>query len=145
MAALTRDPVPRGTETVLLVEPEPESRTLGAFMLSRLGYTVLEARNATEAFSVYENCGCRVDLLVAEVRMPRVSGQELVQALTARDSDLRVLYLADTDFARRLRRTAHRGQAILERPFTRATLAQGVRQALGAAVRPRVLTAGTPF
>jgi CheY-like chemotaxis protein len=42
--------VPRGSETILLVEPDPETRKLAAFMLSKQGYTVLEARNAAEAF-----------------------------------------------------------------------------------------------
>ena len=48
------DDVPRGSETILLVEPDPETRKLAAFMLCKQGYTVLEARNAAEAFQHYQ-------------------------------------------------------------------------------------------
>ena len=41
--------IPRGSETILLVEPDPETRALAAFMLSRLGYPLLEARTAVDA------------------------------------------------------------------------------------------------
>jgi CheY-like chemotaxis protein len=131
----------------LLVEPDPESRTLGAFMLGRLGYTVLEARNASEAQRIYDECGCPVHLLLTEIRMPRVDGYELAKSLAARDPAMRILFLADTDHARRERGPSLRikkRQPILERPFTLGVLADRVRRALGSAVRAKVLTAGSP-
>jgi two-component system, cell cycle sensor histidine kinase and response regulator CckA len=143
MAAVLTDPAPRGTETILLVQPEPESRTLAAFMLARLGYTVLEAHNAAEALTIYDEHDGGVDLL-AEMRMPRVNGQELAQSLEARDASLRVLFMADPDHERL---TAKKRQPFLPRPFTRRILAERVREALDYPVRrPRVMTAGTtPF
>jgi DNA-binding NtrC family response regulator len=144
MAAAMSDPAPRGTETILLVQPDAESRTLAAFMLSRLGYTVLEAHNAMEALKIHDERGGGVDLLLAELRMPRVNGQELAQVLEARDGALRVLFMADTDYARLARRIAAQKHLVfLPRPFTMHVLAEGVRDALDRPVRrSKVMAAG---
>jgi two-component system, cell cycle sensor histidine kinase and response regulator CckA len=144
MAAAPNDPAPRGTETILLVQPEPESRTLAAFMLARLGYTVLEAHNAMEALKIHDERGGGVDLLLAELRMPRVSGQELAQVLEARAGTLRVLFMADADYARLARRiVAQKHLPFLTRPFTMRVLAEQVRNALDhPARRPKVMAAG---
>lgn len=137
MAAAPSDAAPRGTETVLLVHPDAEARTLTAFMLGRLGYTVHEAHHGGEALRMFEECGGAVDLLLAEMRMPRMSGQELAQALTASNPGLRVLFLADS---------ARRARGILARPFTSRILADRVRQILDRpAARPKTMTAGHPF
>ncbi len=131
MAAVNTPPLPHGTETVLLVEPDPESRTLAAFMLSRLGYRVEEARNAMEAVKVYDERGGGVDLLMTEVRMPRVNGEELAQSLSARDGAMRVLFIGDPDYHRLARRiAAQKLVPFLPRPFTMRTLADRVRDAL---------------
>jgi two-component system cell cycle sensor histidine kinase/response regulator CckA len=146
MAAVMSDPTPRGTETILLVQPEPETRTLAAFMLGRLGYTVLEAHNAMEALKIHDERGGGVDLLVAELRMPRVGGQELAEVLEARDATLRVLFMADADYARLARRIAAlKNLPLLPRPFTMRVLADGVREALDRpARRPKAMAAGNP-
>jgi len=137
------DPAPQGTETILLVQPDPESRTLAAFMLTRLGYTVLEAHNAMEALKIHDERGGGVDLLLAELRMPRVSGQELAEVLEARASKLRVLFMTDADYARLARRIASQKHvSFLPRPFTRRVLAEGVRSALDQPVRPKAMAAG---
>jgi two-component system cell cycle sensor histidine kinase/response regulator CckA len=147
MAAAMSDPAPRGTETILLVQPDPESRTLAVFMLARLGYTVLEAHNAMEALKIHDERGGGVDLLLAELRMPRVGGQELAEVLEARAVTLRVLFMADADYARLARRMAAlKNLPLLPRPFTMRVLADCVRDALDRpARRPKVMAAGNPF
>jgi DNA-binding NtrC family response regulator len=127
----TAEETPRGTETVLLVEPDAEIRTLGAFMLSRLGYSVLEAHNAMEALELYDERGGGVHLLMAEALMPRVNGHELARQLEARDPSLRTLFLADEDYERLARRAAaEKNVHFLVRPFTMQVLATRVRKAL---------------
>jgi DNA-binding response OmpR family regulator len=135
---------PRGTETILLVEPEPETRKLAAFMLSKVGYTVLEARNAGEACRTFEEFDGPVDLLLTEAPMSKINGHELAQMLCARAPSLRVLYLSDPDYVRLARRAAaEKGLAFLHRPFTMRLLAGKVRQVLDAPMGKR-LTAGGP-
>jgi two-component system, cell cycle sensor histidine kinase and response regulator CckA len=134
--------VPRGSETILLVEPDPETRKLAAFMLAKQGYTVLEARNAAEAFQHYQERGWEVDLLLTEL-MSEVNGQELARVLEAKDPKLGVVYISDTDNRRLTRRIAARTKAVfLRRPFTMRLLADKVRQVLDTQQRRRVVAAG---
>jgi CheY-like chemotaxis protein len=121
---------PRGTESVLLVEPDPETRVLAAFMLRRLGYRVTEARNGADAIGMLDEAD-DFDLLLVEAVMPRLNGQGVAAQLRARRPNLRVLLLADPAYARLARRPAARnGFGMLSRPFTMASLAAGVREAL---------------
>src|SRR5215469_11636229 len=106
MAITASSTVPRGDETILMVEPDPETRALAVFMLSRLGYRVLEARNAVEAVKLYSAQTERVDLLFTETLMSKVNGHELAQILTRETPQLRVLYLSDTGYERLTRKVA---------------------------------------
>src|SRR5689334_15448313 len=74
--------LPSGHETMLQVEPEPETRKLAAFMLTKQGYQVIEARNAAEAWRILDESAAPVDMLLTGARMIRVSGHELSQTLT---------------------------------------------------------------
>jgi two-component system, cell cycle sensor histidine kinase and response regulator CckA len=122
---------PRGTETILMVQPDPETRALAVFMLSRLGYRVLEARNAMEAVKVYAEWPEEIDLLFTETLMSRVNGHELAQMLTRDHPELRVLFLADVGYQRLTRDVAQRkGLHFLRRPFTMRLLAAKVREVL---------------
>ena len=115
-------------------------------MLVRLGYRVLEARNAAEAQRLYDEYAGAVDLLLAEFRMPRVNGQELARSLSQRDENMRVLYLADCDGPRAPRRSAwQKPLPLVARRFTIRMLADAVRAALdGPGQRLKFLTAGSP-
>jgi two-component system, cell cycle sensor histidine kinase and response regulator CckA len=124
----------REHESVLLVEPDAETRALAAFMLSRLGYRVTETRNAAEAIRLCDEQGVAFDLLLAEAVMARLNGRDLAQLLRERQPALRTLFLADPDYERLARREAARkGIRFLCRPFTMATLSAGVREALNPA------------
>ena len=131
-------PLPRGHETILLVEPEPETRKLAAFMLTKQGYQIIEARNAAEASRIFEENAAPIDMLLTEARMIRVSGHELSQTLTRSSPGLRTLFLADRDYERTSRKVAAlRGSEFVVRPFTMAILAAKVRQMLDAPARAR--------
>ena len=135
MASAKTQTYPRGTETVLLVEPEPATRTLAAFMLRKQGYLVLEAHNAVEALKIYDEYQGAVDLLLAEALMSRVNGHELADMLRVKDSALRLLFLADVDYVRvASRAAAQKGLSFVPRPFTMAVLARKIREVLDAPV-----------
>jgi len=100
-------------------------------MLTRLGYSVLEAHNAMEALKLYDERGGGVDLLLSAALMPRVNGHELAKLLEARDSSMRTLFLADEAYERLVRRAAvEKNVQFLIRPFTMHVLATQVRKAL---------------
>jgi DNA-binding NtrC family response regulator len=131
MAVADERPTPRGTETILLVVPEPETRKLALFMLAKQGYEVLEARSALEAVKLYDQHEAPIDLLFTEAVMSKINGHELALMLAARDPRLRVLFLSDADYSRLTRRVAsQKGLTFLQRPFTMRLLANKVRQVL---------------
>lgn len=114
-----------------MVEPDPETRALAVFMLSRLGYRVLEARTAMDAFKIFAAESDGIDLLFTETLMSKVNGHELAQMLTRERPDMRVLFLSDAGYERLTRSVAQqRGLHFLRRPFTMRVLAARVREAL---------------
>ena len=128
-------------QTILLVQPDPGARTLIAFMLQKLGFTVLEARTGAEAMGCYEAAGGNVDLLFTEVSMPRMNGHELAATLASQNPGMRVLYVSDGDYARLARRVlGQKGMVFLIRPFTMKGMAAKLQEVLES--RPKVMTAG---
>jgi CheY-like chemotaxis protein len=59
---------PRGSETILLMDADPETRKLAVFMLGKQGYTVLEARNRAEVFGLFDWRAGDVGLLLLEAK-----------------------------------------------------------------------------
>lgn len=93
------EPVPRtpaleGTETILLVEDEDSVRELVTQYLSRKGYRVLEARNAGEAIIQFEKNHGGINLVVTDIMLPLVKGDELVERLRRESGDFKVLYIS---------------------------------------------------
>ena len=75
------EPVPRGSETILLVEDEPSVREATAEFLRIQGYQVTEAKDGLEALTTAQRCANNIDLIVTDVVMPNMSGGELAKAL----------------------------------------------------------------
>ncbi|HEU5098954.1 MAG TPA: response regulator [Roseiflexaceae bacterium] len=121
--------LPRGHETVLLVEDEVDVRQFAARVLRGLGYTVVEAANSTEAL---ERALQRpIQLLVTDMVMPGLSGSELAAQLLGRDPDLKAIYMSGYTADRVVRDGwAEVGVAFLSKPFSGADLAQLVRATL---------------
>jgi PAS domain S-box-containing protein len=122
-----------GSETVLLVEDEPAVRSLARRVLERHGYTVLEARDGMDALRVAEQYRQPIQLLVTDMMMPELSGRDVWTALSAKRSDLRVLYMSgytNDDMIRRGFLDA--GAAFLQKPFTSIDLARAARTVLDA-------------
>jgi PAS domain S-box-containing protein len=126
--------VPDGSETVLLVEDEPEVRGLARDILHQRGYTVLEAADGDEALRVGREHGGPIHLLVTDVVMPQMGGRELADLLRAGRGETKVLYVSGyTDDAILHQGVTQTGTAFLAKPFTAAALAHKVRQVLDAA------------
>ena len=86
--------LPRGWETVLVVEDEADVRDVLCETLRAQGYTVLEAANGLEALQVYERNPGVIHLLMTDIVMPVMGGPELARRLTATRGEMPVLYMS---------------------------------------------------
>jgi signal transduction histidine kinase/CheY-like chemotaxis protein len=93
-ADAVRSEARRGTETVLLVEDEPQLRALARGILARHGYDVLEAANGHEALLVCERHEGPIQALLTDVVMPKMNGRELADRVAHLRPDMRVLFMS---------------------------------------------------
>lgn len=122
---------PSGDETILLVEDFPQLRKRGVQMLTKLGYTIIDAANGPEALDALEEAG-RVDLLFTDLVMPGgMNGFDLAEMARVIQPDLKVLYTsgyaegAEIDFG-----ATDTSGLRLGKPYSRRDLAESVRRAL---------------
>jgi CheY-like chemotaxis protein len=131
--------MPRGTETILLVEDDPDLREMAATLLRRLGYTVLAAAKGIEALSLNQPDGNgHVDLLFTDVVMPHMSGKELADRMWALYPHTRILFTsAYTENAIVHQGVLDPGVAFLSKPYTPGNLARKLRESLDAPGAPK--------
>lgn len=122
-----------GSETVLLVEDEELVRRSMHEMLTRKGYHVLQARHGREAMLIEQQYPGPIDLMVADLVMPGISGGELAERLQGSRPQMRVLFISGYSDDPRLQQLAEQGKALFRKPFTPAALSQKVREVLAAA------------
>jgi two-component system, cell cycle sensor histidine kinase and response regulator CckA len=124
--------LPRGTETILLVEDDPALREMASTLLTRLGYTVLAAADGVEALSLKHRRGAEhIDLVFTDVVMPHMSGKELSDRFRVLYPQTRVLFTsAYTENAIVHQGVLNPGVTLLQKPFTPSALAVKVREVL---------------
>lgn len=123
--------VPRGHETILLVEDEDMVRNLCKEVLEAYGYTVVPAANGEDALRVCEESDGPTDLLITDVVMPQMSGRELAQRVAALRPDTKVLYMSGfTDDAVVRHGVLDDGICFIQKPFSPDALALKARSIL---------------
>jgi two-component system, cell cycle sensor histidine kinase and response regulator CckA len=122
--------MPRGTETILLVEDRDAVRALTASILRELGYTVLEADGLGHAIELVRHGAGAIDLLIADVDLPRPLVEELVDRVKNLRPQIRVLFASGYSDMELPSRFAEPGFGYLQKPFTPLALAVRVRELL---------------
>jgi PAS domain S-box-containing protein len=123
--------LPKGAETVLLVEDEVGIRELAGDFLGRQGYMVLTAMDGNEALRIAEGHEDLIHLLVTDIHMPNVGGNELAQRLRQVRPEIKVLFMSGYPDHPALGGGDAGGQtAVLQKPFSLDTLAHKVRSLL---------------
>jgi PAS domain S-box-containing protein len=121
----------RGTETILLAEDEESLRRAGTRVLERNGYRVLAAANGAEALRLFRLHEDEVDLIMADVVMPKLSGPQLAKELRESGKHVKVLFTSGYT-ARDIQenKALDPGLPFLSKPWTIDDLLKRVREIL---------------
>ena len=124
--------LPRGNETILVVEDEEEVRKLTARILRKQGYNVLEASQGKEAFSLCEEQEGPIHLMVTDVLMPGLTGAELAKRFTQLYPEMKVLYMSGYTSDRFAigHENLEKGMEFIQKPFSIDRLAKKIREVL---------------
>ncbi|PYT58899.1 MAG: hypothetical protein DMG35_16325 [Acidobacteria bacterium] len=122
---------PRGTETILLTEDERDVREVAREFLESGGYTVIEARDGADALGLAETHRGAIDLLITDMVMPRMTGQELAARLKEKQPELRMLYMSGYSERAAAESMQHDPSVrLLAKPFSRSALLRVVHELL---------------
>jgi len=120
-----------GTETILLVEDDPQVRRLAHRILRRSGYDLIVASNGREALRMATEAGRPIRLLLTDVVMPEMSGKALADRLQALQPDLAVVYMSGyTANAIHHKGVLEPGTVLIQKPFSPDEISRVVRQVL---------------
>ncbi len=86
--------LPRGTETLLLVEDEEIAMKTAHRLLTRLGYKVIQAKNGMEAQMREEMHNGPIDIMVTDIVMPKLNGRDLAKILAEKRPEMKVLFVS---------------------------------------------------
>ena len=120
-----------GTETILIAEDDESLRTLAKTALTRFGYTVIEAIDGEEAVRKFEENQASVQLLLFDIIMPKMNGQEAFAAINKIQPGIKTIFMSgyapDT-----IREKAALGDTVplLAKPLSPTELLQKVRETL---------------
>ena len=128
--------------TILVVDGGALIRDTLHIVLKRMGHLVLEARDGAEGLIVSRNFNGRIDLVIADIRMPKVDGATMVRLLQAKRPGMKVLLISG-DSGESVPNDGMKN--FLHKPFPPAAIEQKVQQmlardeALGIATKPNVV------
>jgi CheY-like chemotaxis protein len=126
--------VPAAGRTVLLVDDEDMIRCLARSVLEAAGFEVLEAQDGADAVELFRREYHRIDLVILDLTMPRLSGRDAFRSMAAIDPDARVMFSSGYSADDLSDVTGAVG--LLAKPYRPQELVGAVRRAL--ATRPAV-------
>ncbi len=123
--------VPMGTETVLLTEDEQDVREIAREFLESGGYRVIEAKDGAEAIQLAAKHRGKIQLLVTDMVMPGMTGQELAVRLQSEHPGLCVVFMSGySEHAATEMANADPSVRLLTKPFSRAAILRTVGESL---------------
>ena len=123
---MAQDPKP-----ILVVEDEPQVRTLLKAMLAESGFEVVAAKDGTSAFRELRKRAGDFALVVTDVDMGRMDGIELAQSVRSEYPVVPILFVSGLPIAPSELEGVVPGAVLLSKPFTAAVLVQAVQRLIG--------------
>jgi PAS domain S-box-containing protein len=128
---VVEEELPRGSETILIVEDGEDVLKLAGRILNRQGYTVLETTNGSEALRICKEEKQPIHLILTDVVMPQMSGRELIERCREVRQDFKAIYMSGyTDNTITHHGILEKGMNYIQKPFTIEILTRKVRQVL---------------
>jgi PAS domain S-box-containing protein len=125
--------VPRGTETVLVVEDQDDVRRLVRDALVRSGYTILDAGDGEAALTICRGHAGAIDLLLTDVVMPGMTGPVVADRCRDLRPQIKVLFMSGyADTILRGVTNPATPTAYIQKPFTPVQLATKIREVFDA-------------
>jgi len=125
------DMVVNGTEAVLLVDDEEIVLEVGKDLLETMGYRVFSAVDGFDALEVYKKNKEEIDIVILDMVMPGMSGDEVCDELKKINSDIKILfstgYSLDGQASRLLR---HGCNEFIQKPFNLSELSVKIKEVL---------------
>ena len=109
----------KGSGTILMVDDEEMVLDVGARVLKKLGYTVLESNNGRHAVALYEKLQDKINLVVLDIVMPDMGGAEVYDRLKEINPDVKVLLSSGYSIDDQAREIMERGcDDFIQKPFS---------------------------
>ncbi|SPF35279.1 putative Histidine kinase [Syntrophobacter sp. SbD1] len=126
------EPIPTGTERILLVDDEEGLAELGEGILESLGYTVTAKTSSFDALEIFQAQPHAFDLVITDMTMPDLTGTELAEMLLGIRSDLPIILCTGfTDLTSEKQAQDAGIREFIMKPYDIRTLAKAIRKALG--------------
>jgi CheY-like chemotaxis protein len=121
----------RGSGTILLVEDEPLLNTIVREALEEHGYEVLDATTPADALAISASVKQRIDLLLTDVIMPGMSGDDLARLVVQQRPSTKVIFMSGyTNHALANDATIPSDARYLEKPIATTLLIRTIREVL---------------
>ncbi len=128
-----KDEILHGSESVLLIDDEEMVLNVSRELLEGLGYQVLTAASGKEAISILEAKTGEIDLVVLDLTMPEMSGEETLNRLKSINPNVPVLVSTGFSINEKLREVLQQNcTGFIQKPFNLQKLSQKVREMLDA-------------
>nr|WP_319396221.1 ATP-binding protein [uncultured Desulfobacter sp.] len=125
------DLMPKGRETVLIVEDEDEVREVGVSLLDALGYQVFQARNGEQCLDLITNHPGKIMLVILDLIMPVMDGKETFHRIQELDPDIKILISSGVNMDEETKELLCDGRHhFMQKPFSMDRFSKAVRRIL---------------
>ena len=120
-----------GRPTILVIDDEPLVRRTTKSMLEHYGYTVVVAESGKEGVDLFNVLTDRVSLVLLDMTMPIMNGEETLRHLKTSQPDVKVILSSGYNEVEAIQRFTGKGLAgFIQKPYSAAALAEKVKMAL---------------
>ena len=122
-------------KTVLLIDDEELVINISELMLKELGYKVLKAHNGYEGLQLFEAHKTEIDLIISDLEMPKMNGNEVLKKLRKIDPEIKVLLSSGSLTEADEQSTIDRGfNGFLQKPYTLNALCAKISEILNRSI-----------